>query len=292
MPLTQVTETAFAKVNLTLHVTGQRADGYHLLDSLVVFAGFGDVLDAALSDATTLTLHGRFAGEIPADGDNLVLRAARQFGPDLALAFALQKNLPPASGIGGGSADAAAAIRAIQRLRPGAPQQLHSIDPTALLALGADLPVCLAATTARMRGIGERIDAVPPLPALHILLVNPRVAVPTPLVFRALTSRDNPPMPDILPDWPDAASFAYWLKSQRNDLQPPALTLASVIAEVLASLHAQPGALIARMSGSGATCFALFETAAAASAAASAIGAARPGWWAAAGPVLPNGQTA
>ncbi len=287
MPLTQVTETAFAKVNLTLHVTGQRADGYHLLDSLVVFAGVGDVIGAALSDTTTLTLQGRFARDIPADADNLVLRAARQFGGDLAVAFTLEKNLPPASGIGGGSADAAAAIRALQRLRNGTPQQFDSVDPTALLALGADLPVCLPSRAARMRGIGDRIDAVPPLHALHIVLVNPRVAVPTPAVFRALTNRQNAPMPDVLPDWPDAATFVAWLKTQRNDLQPPALTIAPVIADVLACLTAQPGALIARMSGSGATCFALFETELAASAAATAIGAAQPDWWAAAGPVMP-----
>ena len=292
MPLTQVTEFAYAKVNLTLHVTGQRADGYHLLDSLVVFCGIGDRLYASVANTLSLTLEGPFARDVPADMDNLVLRAARQFAGDMGVAFTLKKHLPPASGIGGGSADAAAAIRAVLRLRQDLSLPDQPVDDAAhaaaVLSLGADVPVCLLSATARMRGIGERLDFIGPLPEVHIVLVNPRVAVPTPAVFKALPQRQNPPMPDTLPDWPDARALADWLKTQRNDLEQPALAIAPVISDVLASLAAQPGALIARMSGSGATCFALFETAVAASAASGAIAAANPGWWTDAGPVYPG----
>ena len=285
MKPTQVTEFAYAKVNLTLHVTGQRADGYHLLDSLVVFCGIGDWLYASVAGALSLTLEGPFARDVPADIDNLVLRAARQFAGDMGVAFTLKKHLPPASGIGGGSADAAAAIRAIARLREGTIAEFDDFDRNAVLALGADVPVCLLSAAARMRGIGEQLDYIGPLPAMHIVLVNPRVAVPTPAVFKALATRQNPPMPDTLPTWPDARVLANWLKTQRNDLEAPAMAMAPVIGEVLAILATQPGALIARMSGSGATCFALFETSSAAQVAADVIGAAQPEWWAASGPV-------
>lgn len=289
MPLTQVTEFAPSKVNLTLHVTGQRDDGYHLLDSLVVFCGIGDRLHASVANTLSLTLEGPFARDVPTNTDNVVMRAAKQFAGGMGVAFTLKKHLPPASGIGGGSADAAAAIRAVLRLReqlelPVEPRTAEAHE-VAVLALGADVPVCLLSAAARMRGIGERLDLISPLPTMHIALVNPRVAVPTPAVFKALSSRQNPPMPDILPDWPDARALADWLKSQRNDLEQPALAIAPVISNVLASLTAQPGALFARMSGSGATCFALFETDLAAKAAVDAISAVRPDWWAASGPV-------
>ena len=285
MPLTQVTEFACAKINLTLHVTGQRDDGYHLLDSLVVFCGIGDRLYASVANRLSLTLEGPYARDVPADMDNLVLRAAGQFAGDMGVAFTLKKQLPPASGIGGGSADAAAAIRAIARLRAGTIADFDNIDRDAVLALGADVPVCLLSAAARMRGIGEQLDFIGPLPAMHIALINPGVAVPTPAVFKALATRQNPPMPETLPTWPDARTLADWLKTQRNDLEPPALAIAPIIGDVLNSLAAQPGALIARMSGAGATCFALFETSSAAKAAADGIGAAQPKWWAASGPV-------
>jgi len=285
------TEYAYAKVNLTLHVTGQRSDGYHLLDSLVVFCGIADVLHATPAPAASLTLQGPFAKDIPADTDNLVLKAARLLQSGLTAAFTLTKNLPPASGIGGGTADAAAALRLLLRLAcetlPMAKAEALAagLDRDTLLSLGADMPVCFAAHPARMRGIGERLDWLPPLPETHIVLANPRVEVPTPLVFKALASKENPPMPASLPRWPDAAALAAWLASQRNDLQPAAIAHAPVIGRVLATLTAQPEALIARMSGSGATCFALFSTAADAETARAAIAAAQPGWWCAAGPV-------
>lgn len=285
MPLTQATEFAPAKVNLTLHVTGQRADGYHLLDSLVVFCGIGDVLRAVIADSHSLAVTGPFARDVPPGPDNLVLQAAQAFSPDMGVAFILEKHLPPASGIGGGSADAAAAIRAIARLREGSNAGLDDFDRDAVLTLGADVPVCLLSAVTRMRGIGEQLDATGPLPEMHIALVNPRVAVPTPAVFKGLQLRQNPPMPDTLPHWPNAQSMAGWLKTQRNDLELPAMAIAPVIGEVLANLAACPRALLARMSGSGATCFALFGSAIDAKAASDAIGAANPGWWTAAGPV-------
>ena len=285
------TEYAYAKVNLTLHVTGQRSDGYHLLDSLVVFCGIADALHASPAPVASLVLQGPFAKDIPADTDNLVLKAARLLQPGLTAAFTLTKNLPPASGIGGGTADAAAALRLVLRLAretlpiATAEALAAGLDRDRLLALGADMPVCFAARPARMRGIGERLDWLPPLPEAHIVLVNPRVEVPTPVVFKTLASKQNPAMPAHLPQWPDAAALAAWLASQRNDLQPPAIAHAPVIGQVLAALAAQPDALIARMSGSGATCFALFCTAEAAATARAAIAAAQPGWWCAAGPV-------
>jgi 4-diphosphocytidyl-2-C-methyl-D-erythritol kinase len=278
MPLS-ATEFAPAKINLCLHVTGQRLDGYHLLDSLVVFCDVGDRLEASLSDHLSLGLEGPFAEGLPLGEDNLVLRAARRFEENAA--FTLEKNLPPSSGIGGGSADAAAAIRALRRLtgRPGP-------EPSEILALGADLPVCLAGRPTRMRGVGEDLSPVPALPEAHLLLVNPRVEVPTPAVFRALARRDNPGLPNTLPDWPDCAALADWLSGQRNDLEAPALSIAPVIGTVLNRLGALPQVLLARMSGSGATCFALFDRAEQAEAGAAEIRAAHPDWWVAPCPVL------
>ena len=281
-----ITEDARAKINLTLHVTGQREDGYHLLDSLVVFAGIADTLYATNTGVSSLTIEGPFGRDIPSDTDNLVLRVVTALGM-APTAFTLIKNLPPASGIGGGSADAAAAIRAILRLECDAPLP-ETLDPLdlfqrarGLIDLGADLPVCLMSHPARMRGIGERL-ALQQTPPCWIALVNPRVEVPTPQVFAALQSKQNSPMPDVLPKWPNATCFADWLQTQRNDLQAPALEIAPVIGDAIAALAAQSGALIARMSGSGATCFALFATQAEAAAAA-AISIASPEWWTVAG---------
>ncbi|MFE3836020.1 4-(cytidine 5'-diphospho)-2-C-methyl-D-erythritol kinase [Pseudogemmobacter sonorensis] len=279
-----MTERAWAKVNLCLHVTGLRADGYHLLDSLVAFAGVGDLLEAAPAPKAALVLAGPFGAELPAGEDNLVLRAARAVAPDFPVAFRLEKNLPPASGIGGGSADAAAAVRAVLRLmgRPGA------VDADVIAALGADVPVCMRSGPARMRGIGERLDPVPAFPQVWAVLANPRVEVPTPQVFRALAVKENPGLPGVLPRWRDALALAHWLSGQRNDLEPAALRVAPVIGQALAALEALPGALLARMSGSGATCFALFAEEAAAQRAADRLRAQAPAWWVAAAALLPD----
>ncbi len=280
MPPLLITEFAPAKVNLTLHVTGQRGDGYHLLDSLVVFCGIGDRVSVQPAPGLDLNITGPFAHFLPAREDNLVLRAARLFNLRKGAAIELHKHLPLASGIGGGSADAAATLRALARL-----WKVPLPSAAKILALGADVPVCLAGRPTRMRGVGDLLSDAPALPECYIVLVNPGVAVPTPAVFKALASKHNQPMLDALPVWRDAAELGHWLATQRNDLEQPALDIAPAIGAVLAKLAAQPGTLIARMSGSGATCFALFETSSAAAAAEDAIRAAEPTWWAASGPV-------
>jgi 4-diphosphocytidyl-2-C-methyl-D-erythritol kinase len=264
-------EFAPAKVNLFLHVTGRRDDGYHLLDSLAVFPAVGDRLEATPADDLTLEITGPFGGTLAAEPDNLVLRAARALAPGKGAALKLHKNLPVASGIGGGSADAAAALRLLYRLWITGPD-LHGIAA----GLGADVPVCLASQAARMAGIGEILRPAPVLPPCGILLVNPGVAVPTPAVFKARQGPFSPPA--TLPaSWPTAAAMAADLYALTNDLQAPAIALQPIIGEVLATLSALPGALLARMSGSGATCFALFPSAAAATAAAASI--TQPNWW-------------
>lgn len=253
-------ETAPAKINLALHVTGRREDGYHLLDSLVVFTKLGDTV--TVGPGSGLTVTGPFAAAVPTGEDNLCLRALALVGETAAIT--LDKHLPPASGIGGGTADAAAVLRALGR-RPEQPQRL-----------GADLPACLESRPLRMRGTGELIQPLR-LPDLHLVLVNPGVPVATPQVFGALDSRDGVPMLDV-PEAADAAALTAWLAGQRNDLEPPARRLCPVIGECIGALD-QAGAALARMSGSGATCFGLFGTAAAAGAAAATIAAGRHDWW-------------
>jgi 4-diphosphocytidyl-2-C-methyl-D-erythritol kinase len=269
-----------AKVNLTLHVTGRRDDGYHLLDSLVVFAGVGDRITAEAGGAG-LRVTGPQGAGVPEGPENLVARAAALFDPPVAAGLTLDKHLPTASGIGGGSADAAATLTALAELdgRPLPPAE-------AVLRLGADVPVCLAGRPARMRGIGGDLSPVPALPAGWLVLANPGVAVPTPEVFRRLERRDNPPMPDPLPHWRDAADLAAWLGTQRNDLEAPARAIAPVIGTVLDRLLATEGCAMARMSGSGATCFGLYAEEAAARHAAAAVAAENAGWWLAAAPIL------
>ena len=251
-----------AKVNLTLHVTGRRPDGYHLLDSLVVFADVGDVLEVAHGDGLTVT--GPFAAGVPTDGRNLIVRALALAGSRRAVA--LEKDLPHPAGIGGGSSDAAALLRLLKS-EPGT---------EALLSLGADLPVCMGARAARMSGIGEVLAPVD-LPALHGVLVHPGVPVPTGAVFGALDRRDGSGMGD-LPAWRDAADLTRWLATMRNDLEPPARAIAPVIGDVLDALR-RAGAGVARMSGSGATCFGLWPTRTGAEDAAARIAREAPGWW-------------
>ncbi len=275
-----------AKVNLALHVTGRREDGYHLLDSLVVFADVGDRLTAMADAALSLHVTGPRAAGVPTDAGNLVLRAAALLGAGRGARIVLEKHLPAAAGIGGGSSDAAAALRVLARL-----WGLPLPDATAVLALGADVPVCLSARPARMRGIGEALGPLPPLPPLWLVLVNPGVPVPTGPVFAALARRDNAPLPPTLPRLGDAGMLAAWLRTCRNDLEPPACALVPAVGQVLSALAVQRGCLLARMSGSGATCFGLFATASGAAAAAAALRAAAPGWWVAdAGLAAPQDQ--
>ncbi|MGR3838633.1 MAG: 4-(cytidine 5'-diphospho)-2-C-methyl-D-erythritol kinase [Cognatishimia sp.] len=271
-----------AKINLTLHVTGQRADGYHLLDSIVAFADIGDEVSANPSDRLSLTVTGSNATGVPTDGRNLMIKAARLLDENRTAALHLNKQLPPASGIGGGSSDAAATIRVLSAL-----WDLPIPTSDQVLTLGADLPVCLTPCCQRMRGIGDNLSALPDLPACDVLLVNPGVHVATPAIFKALTSRDNAPMATSIPRFSTATALADWLNAQRNDLEPPARALAPEIAEVLAALRSTDP-LIARMSGSGATCFALYPHGSPnAQMAAQNIASAHPNWWLRHGQLLP-----
>ena len=272
-------EFAPAKINLTLHVIGQRADGYHLIDSLVVFADVGDRVFIRPAETLSLQITGPKSAALPVSSDNLVLRAARLIGAQAAIT--LEKHLPVASGIGGGSADAAATLRALSR-RTGRALP----DPSAVLTLGADVPVCLDGRPARMQGVGDRLGPVPPLPPCWLVLVNPGVVVETPPVFAGLSRKENTPMPRDLPRLRSVPELAAFLQMLRNDLEPPALALAPVIGAVKQALSAQQTCLIARMSGSGATCFGLFADGLSASAAARAVQTAHPGWWVAAARLL------
>ncbi|MBN8290886.1 4-(cytidine 5'-diphospho)-2-C-methyl-D-erythritol kinase [Rhodobacter sp. NTK016B] len=260
------TRVAPAKINLTLHVTGQREDGYHLLDSLVVFAEAGDGLTLGPGPGLSLDIHGPQAAALAPEPDNLILRAARLMGAEGA-AFTLDKWLPVASGMGGGSSDAAAAIRLLAE-RDAKP--LPGID--ALMRLGADLPVCMAAPQpSRMQGLGEQVVPLAGIPALWLLLVNPGQGLSTPAVFKAMTERRNPPMPDALPEGLDAPALCDWLGGMRNDLQDPAIRLMPAIRDLLDMIEAQPGCALARMTGSGATCFGIFRDQASRDDAASAL---------------------
>lgn len=269
-----------AKINLALHVTGRRDDGYHLIDSIVVFVRTGDRLVARLADETTLHVDGPLSDGVPTGPENLVLRAAALFDPPVHAALHLTKTLPAAAGIGGGSSDAAACLRLLAELGgrtlPG---------PDAVLRLGADLPACLAARPLRMTGIGERIVPLAPLPPVWAVLVNPRVAVDTGAVYRALQRRDGSGVTPQ-PAGGDADATFDWLRGLRNDLQPPACAIAPVIGDVISLLAACDGCGIARMSGSGATCFGLFADPDAARRAADRIAQAAPDWWCVAAPVL------
>jgi 4-diphosphocytidyl-2-C-methyl-D-erythritol kinase len=269
-----LTELAPAKVNLYLHLRGRRADGYHLLDSLVVFPAIGDRLTAAAGQGLSLRIDGPFGAGLAADPDNLVLRAARALAKAHAMppnaALRLEKHLPIASGIGGGSSDAAGALRLLSRLwGVDVPEELA-------LSLGADVPVCLAAPQPRlMAGIGEHLSPAPPMPDFWMVLANPGVAVATGAVFAAVNQRDNPSAPPM-PSLTGFAALIDWLAQQRNDLQPAAISACPAIAEVLAALSDAP---LARMSGSGATCFALHADAADAATQADRLRCAHPDWW-------------
>lgn len=283
-----VTEAAPAKLNLALHVTGQRQDGYHLIESLVVFTGVGDTVTARPSPFDDFSVEGDFADAIPMDSTNLVIKARDLLrrstrgspketggGP---VGLSLDKNLPVASGIGGGSSDAAATLRSLAKLwnLDMAPSALAELGKS----LGADVPMCVVGRPLIAKGIGEIIHTLPRFPALNLVLVNPGVAVSTPAVFKALASRANSPLPPH-PCELSVETLVEWLAATRNDLEAPALKIASPIDEALAALCLS-GAAFARMSGSGATCFGLFRHIRDAEAAAAEIRRARPGWFVAA----------
>lgn len=262
-----------AKINLCLHVTGRRSDGYHLLDTVVGFADVGDWLTLSVGQGAQITVTGPHSGALNAH-ENIISRCLAQFGAQ-DVHVTLEKNLPLASGIGGGSSDAAAAYRGLLALRGRAPMpQDHAL----LLGLGADVPMCAAARAARVQGIGESISPLPDLAILHAVLVNPRIHLATPLVFSALHQKENPTLHIPAQGLNDAPALIDWLAVQRNDLQAAAISLAPEIAAVLGAIT-QTGAGLARMSGSGATCFGLYGTRRLAARASAALRKAHPDWW-------------
>jgi 4-diphosphocytidyl-2-C-methyl-D-erythritol kinase len=274
-----------AKLNLYLHVVGRRDDGYHLLDSLAAFAAVGDELAFAPAAGLSLTIDGPFARDLAVDDSNLVLRAARalaaEAGRPPAAAIRLTKRLPVASGIGGGSADAAATLRALDRLWDTdlPPARLARIA----LALGADVPVCLTGVPSFFGGVGEEIALAGPLPPAHLVLVNPGKPLATAAVFRARAGDPGGGRFSAADRWatelPDAVALAGMLAQRRNDLTDAAITLVPEIADVLTALERQAACLLARLSGSGATCFGLFGSRGEAREAAAAIASAHPAWW-------------
>jgi len=275
-------ETARAKVNLTLRVLGRRADGYHELQSLVAFADVGDGIEYLPGAPPTVTVRGRFAEAIA--GTNiaaLVLEKVATAAPGLELgAVTIEKRLPVAAGVGGGSADAAAVLRAIRRANP---EQEAAVDWHAIAAsLGADVPVCLHSAAQFMWGTGHDTAVLPPLPPLPAILVNPGVPLSTAAVFRALAA---PPLPTPLPEpqlpgaFHHAAAVVAYMRNNANDLEPAAVSLCPPIGAVLTALRVLPGVQIARMSGSGPTCFALFDTPGAAAEASRLVRDREPNWW-------------
>jgi 4-diphosphocytidyl-2-C-methyl-D-erythritol kinase len=291
---------AAAKINLTLHVTGKRADGYHLLDSLIVFAGVGDQIQVAPADNLSLELDGPFCEELADAGsedDNLVMRAARMLASrreNVATAAScngahirLTKNLPIAAGVGGGSADAAAALDAVSELWG---MSLPQSELMALgLELGADVPACIAGVPVHVSGIGDQIEPAVDLPVFHLVLVNPRVLLSTARVFGTLRPETFVAAPPPCPPVADLEQLVAEIKQRRNDLEAPALVLVPEIAEVLKTLADQTGCRMSRMSGSGATCFGIFADEISALGAVSSLAKSNPEWWAVSGPVLGSG---
>ena len=254
-----VSVKAPAKINLYLHVTGKRPDGYHLLDSLFAFARDGDVITAKQADGLSLEIIG--APDLSAGEDNIVIKAARKLAAALGIEpnahLVLEKNLPIASGIGGGSTDAAAALKALQVLwkKTLPDEKLYALA----LELGADVPSCLAGKAVQVSGVGEVLTPAPEIPALPVVLVNPNKPVSTPAVFKTRKPVFSEPMP-LTQNCADAAEFIGELKKRHNDLQDAACALEPAVAEVLHVLENQPRCLFSAMSGSGGTCFGLFRT--------------------------------
>ncbi len=266
-------ELARAKVNLCLHVTGRRDDGMHLLDSIVVFPAMGDVLEAEFGDSLTLKIDGPFGEELDAGADNLVIRAARMLS-DRGAALRLRKNLPVASGIGGGSADAAACIRLLS--------DMWDIDGPSLeelARLGADVPVCMAQAPTRMSGTGEKLVPIPSIPTFWIVLANAGQGVETGAVFGAITSRDNAGLANLPESFPEVSDLFDFLRGQRNDMQVAAIEICPIIADVLSALDNTQNCALSRMSGSGGTCFGLFYNEKGATAAAMDIRENHSDWW-------------
>lgn len=283
-------EAAPAKINLALHVVGRRPDRYHELESLVVFADIADELEAVEAPADALSVTGPFSMGLGGGESNLVSRAVAAFrgrwpgAVSTGLAIRLSKNLPVAAGLGGGSADAAAALR----LLAGLSRIDIPVDELMALAagLGADVPMCLVSRPAMVSGVGERVKPLAAFPTCHVVLVNPLIPVVTADVFRRLDGHSNPLLPRLTEPLIRPAQLGLWLEGTRNDLEAPAIALVPEIGAIIARTRQLPGCMLARMSGSGATVFGLFGSGALAHQAAHDLRAAFPGYWVAAAPVL------
>ncbi|MBN9335246.1 4-(cytidine 5'-diphospho)-2-C-methyl-D-erythritol kinase [Devosia sp.] len=283
-------EAAPAKINLALHVTRRREDGYHDLESLIVFADIADELHAEPAAEDSLEISGPFANGLGAGSSNLVMRAVAAFRqrwpgrvPD-GLALHLVKNLPVAAGIGGGSADAAAALRILAGLatEPVPVGELADLAAT----LGADVPACLLSRPLVARGVGEILSPLSEFPNCHVVLINPMVPVATADVFRRLRAHDNYPLPALPEPLTRPAQLGLWLAETRNDLQPPAVKLVPVIGDIIEDLAETQGCMLARMSGSGATVFGLFGSEGQAHLAAQVMRERNPDHWVAAAPLM------
>ncbi|MBM3097998.1 4-(cytidine 5'-diphospho)-2-C-methyl-D-erythritol kinase [Gluconobacter cerinus] len=292
--MTRLQDTAHAKINLYLHVTGRRPDGYHLLDSLAVFAGAADTISVGEKcDRFSLSIEGRFGKGLEADDSNLVLKAARALqaksGSHDAYRLTLKKDLPVASGIGGGSADAACTLRLLSGVWNATESDLCALAEP----LGADVPVCVRQQATRMEGIGEILTSAPEMPNGGILLINPGVGVSTPDIFRSfaamggIVQRAKPALPS---QWASMRDLVDLLRQTANDLQAPAIAHAPIISDVLTAIQSQSDCLLSRMSGSGATCFGLFPTPQKAHEAEEALTqtATRLSWWTWSGPFHQN----
>lgn len=272
--------TAPAKINLALHVTGRRADGYHLLDSIAVFADFGDRIEVEADARLQLSVSGPFASHAPGDRTDLAWRAAEAFfahiGREPRAGIRVEKEIPAGAGLGGGSADAAAVLRALNSFT-GAEvpaSDLHALG----IALGADVPMCLAGCALRARGIGEEVAMLAGWPPLPLVLVWPGRPVSTAAIFRALAGRENAPLPP-LPRLSTVSEAAAWLRACRNDLESAACDAAPEINVVLTALRSTRGCLLARMSGSGSACFGLYDSPIEAAVAAARLASSNPQWW-------------
>ncbi len=279
--MTTLERRAHAKINLALHVVGRRADSYHLLDSVAVFADLADRVVITPAGELSVSVSGPFAVHAPADRSDLAWRAAEAFfarsgrPPDVSVH--VEKNIPAGAGLGGGSADAAAVLLALNdsAAPPVASDALRAIG----LLLGADVPMCLTGRALRARGVGDEITTLEGWPALPMVLVWPAKTVSTAEVFNALPSRENPPLPELPAIDASPAEVADWLHTCRNDLEQPARAIAPEIGAVLNALRDTPGCRLARMSGSGSACFGLYGDRQEAEAAAAKLSAAHPDWW-------------
>lgn len=278
-----ICEAARAKVNLTLHMKGKRRDGYHELESLVVFADVSDELVFTPASEDRLSLEGPFAGLV--DGENLVLKAKRAFASWLGVTvsgdFRLKKNIPVAAGLGGGSSDAAATIRALLKAYDRDEDTKTFIRQSA--AIGADVPVCLQNSAAWMCGLGERVTPVSGLTPLPALLVNPGIKLSTAAVFKTLNAKplqaEEAGPPPSFPGWRNPREAAVWLNEGRNDLEAPAIALEPAVKKVLDALRRLDDCMLSRLSGSGPTCFGIFLSQDAAAEAASEMRRSYPNWW-------------